>query len=209
MYRIIFTISISILCQYHHALAKAYIITGAPGAGKSSIIRELEKQQKKVIHECARDVVLLYEAKNKKLDRNSGIFDLEIANLQLAREKIIFRFNAKEDIFLDRSLLDSLAFIEYYERKVPPSLMKLLEEAKESVRGKFKAVFLIKMLKKRSKYSIESLKDSKILENLIYKIYKKLGLKIIIIEEETVENRVKKILNHVELMKMGLTSSRP
>lgn len=42
---------------------KRFILTGTPGSGKTSVIKELEKLGHAVIHEAATDVISIEQAK--------------------------------------------------------------------------------------------------------------------------------------------------
>ena len=84
--------------------AMIYAITGGPSSGKTSIIKELEKQGEQVIHEAATDWII------KKVE--SGIsepwkeesFTLDILKLQLEREEPWLSKEGK--VFVDRGIFD-------------------------------------------------------------------------------------------------------
>jgi predicted ATPase len=104
------------------------VIIGRSSSGKTTLTKELEKRNYNVIHEVARGV--LEERKNFIINNDE----------QFTRQKIIYeRQKNLEDfssgfIFHDRSLVDILGYIKYFE--IDGSFIN-----KEELKGRYNFVF--------------------------------------------------------------------
>ena len=81
-------------------MTQKYILTGAPGSGKSSIILELERRGEYVVREAAEDVIKLAQAKGVEKPWINPGFQKEILRFQIQREQRIHP-DAKR-AFIDR-----------------------------------------------------------------------------------------------------------
>ncbi len=86
-----------------------YVLTGAPSVGKTSIVKELEKQGESVIHEAATDWIESRIRSGVKEFWKGGDFIYEIFKLQLEREEPFL--SAPRRTFVDRGIFDGYAFI--------------------------------------------------------------------------------------------------
>lgn len=100
------------------------ILTGAPGAGKTSIIRQLELEGIDVVEEAATDVIALEQALGIEQPWLDHGFTGRIARLQLLRQG---RQPASAVRVFDRSPICTLALAEYLGHPVPPLLRKAVE----------------------------------------------------------------------------------
>ena len=66
---------------------KRYVLTGAPGAGKTAIIRQLELDRFSVVEEAATDIIALWQAKGIAEARTHPEFIDAIVSLQQTRER--------------------------------------------------------------------------------------------------------------------------
>ena len=101
-----------------------YILTGAPGAGKTVLIRALERAGFGVVEEAATDVIALVTGQGVAEHWKAPSFIEEIVALQTRRGR---RADAWSDdiVFFDRSPICTWALCEYAGR-VPPD--RLVEE---------------------------------------------------------------------------------
>jgi predicted ATPase len=91
------------------AQIKRFILTGTPGSGKTSVIRELEKLGHAVIHEAATDVISQEQAKGMKKPWEEPEFVDKITLMQKERQ-----MNAAGDLqFYDRSPFCTYALGKY------------------------------------------------------------------------------------------------
>jgi predicted ATPase len=122
--------------------AVIYAITGGPSSGKTSIIKELEKQGEQVIHEAATDWIV------KKIE--SGIaepwkeesFVLDILKLQLEREALWVSKDGK--VFVDRGIFDVYPFamsLKLAGTKTLACVNRILDPI--NLNQRYKAIFFI------------------------------------------------------------------
>jgi predicted ATPase len=91
---------------------KKYIVTGAPGAGKTAVVRQLEVDGFAVVEEAATDVIALWQAKGITEPWTRPAFIDEIVALQQARLRRA-RCASDELQFHDRSAICTAALAEY------------------------------------------------------------------------------------------------
>jgi predicted ATPase len=96
---------------------KRFILTGAPGSGKTAIIRQLELDGFSVIEEAATDVIALRQAQGSAEPWKHHSFIDAIANLQKQRQ-IRASCDAGEMQFHDRSAICTLALAKYLEYSI-------------------------------------------------------------------------------------------
>jgi predicted ATPase len=91
---------------------KRYVVTGAPGADKTAIIRQLEMDGFSVVEEAATDVIALWHAKGVAEPWTRPEFIDAILNLQQTRER---RAGWAPDLvqFHDRSVVCTAALADY------------------------------------------------------------------------------------------------
>lgn len=99
-----------------------YVLTGAPGAGKTSILRQLERDGFDVVEEAATDVIALEQALGCAEPWERAGFADAIARLQRQRE---LAAPAGRVVFFDRSPACTLALSRYLGR--PPSKLLAAE----------------------------------------------------------------------------------
>jgi predicted ATPase len=99
-----------------------YILTGAPGAGKTVLIRTLERAGHAVVEEAATDVIALLTGQGVAEHWNEPSFIEKIVALQIRRER---RTDAWADdiVFFDRSPVCTWALCEYADRAPPAALV--------------------------------------------------------------------------------------
>jgi predicted ATPase len=99
---------------------RRYVITGAPGAGKTTVARLLEMRGLAVIHEAATDVIAQRQADGRQEPwQDADFLDLVVA---AQRERQQAAAGRHEVQVFDRSPLCTLALARYLERPVSGSL---------------------------------------------------------------------------------------
>lgn len=100
----------------------AYILTGAPGSGKTAILRLLETLGHPVIEEAATDVIALASALGEDEPwRDPGFIDRILA-LQVRRQDAGRPAAGSAAVFCDRSPACTLALARFLGFAVPPRL---------------------------------------------------------------------------------------
>ena len=98
-----------------------YIITGAPGAGKTSIINELKKRKFNCIDENSREIIAEQIITGGKILpwKNQIAFENKIANMRTQQY-----LASPEDCicFFDRSVLDCIAYLTSNNLEVPSEI---------------------------------------------------------------------------------------
>ncbi len=94
-------------------MPKRYIVTGAPGAGKTSLLRALQVRHWSVVEEAATDVIAWQQAAGRSEPWWDRGFTGEIALLQ--RQRQLQPVPADVDVqFYDRSPLCTLALAKFW-----------------------------------------------------------------------------------------------
>jgi predicted ATPase len=107
-------------------LLKRYILTGAPGSGKTSILRDLERLGYPVIEEAATDVIADERAQGHDPPRTGVDFIDKIVAMQVQRQKEPAPLEAVVQIF-DRSPLCTLALAQYLGHPITDTLARDVE----------------------------------------------------------------------------------
>jgi predicted ATPase len=109
---------------------KRFIITGAPGAGKTAIIRQLELDGFSVVEEAATDVIVAAQAHGTVQPWTHPSFIDVVANLQRDRQ-IRASYQPDEVQFHDRCTVCSAALAVYLGHPFSPFLASELERIKK------------------------------------------------------------------------------
>jgi predicted ATPase len=177
---------------------KKIVITGGPGSGKTVIINELEKRGYHVKHEIVR--VLYKEGINKGVNNAFKDDPLEFSKKLL--DYRINQFDSSSDlkynsckpyVFFDRGLHDIFAYLNFIKKNY---------DYKNIIFSyPYDFVFLFNPWKKiyiKDDERMESFEDSRRLFEHIKLIYNEAKIKTKIILNDSVENRVDYIINHLD-----------
>jgi predicted ATPase len=112
---------------------RRFIITGAPGAGKTAILRQLERDGFGVVEEAATDVIAAAQAQGIVQPWTDALFVDAIVALQ--RERQLEAASSTDEIqFHDRSAVCTAALAEYLGYARSPKLINELERiSKEAI----------------------------------------------------------------------------
>ncbi|MER5650104.1 AAA family ATPase [Streptosporangium sp. NPDC002524] len=100
---------------------KRYILTGTPGAGKTSILRVLETHGYGVVDEAATAVIALEQARGEAEPWSRPSFIDDIVALQRQRQTRTFTTATHIQVY-DRSPICTHALSTYLEHPIPTSL---------------------------------------------------------------------------------------
>ena len=169
-----------------------YVITGAPHAGKTTLIEKLREMGYEVVLEAAR-IYIDEEMKKgktlKEIRKNETDFQKKILEIKVENEA---RESKEEIIFWDRGIPDSLAYYEMLGIANDEFLQNKIKEAE------YKKVFLLSAFPYKKDYArTENKEQQKIIHNLLEKAYKSYGYNLIEIGDVGLEERVRIILKNL------------
>ncbi len=112
---------------------KKFVISGGPASGKTTLINELEQRKYNVIEETAFKLM-----QQRPRITNWKKFNYDVFEHQIQVESEISK--DADVIFLDRCLVDSLAYMRFYQIDPP-------EDCKQKIReAKYQKVFFLDVL---------------------------------------------------------------
>ncbi len=172
---------------------KRFIITGAPGAGKTAIIRQLELDGFSVVEEAATDVIAAAQAQGTAQPWMHPSFIDRIANLQRERQ-IRASYHPDEIQFHDRCAVCTAALAVYLGYPFSPSLAGELERIKKEAIYQNRVFFIrnlgfITPTEARRISFEETLRFEKIHEET----YRDFGFELFPVEPGSLVERVSKI----------------
>ncbi|MCZ7426554.1 ATP-binding protein [Micromonospora sp. WMMA1949] len=103
-----------------------YILTGAPGSGKTAILRRLEIDGHPVVEEAATDVIALQQALGRPEPWREPDFAEQVLDLQRRRRRRA-EMSGGDVVFHDRSPVCTLALCRHLGLTPPPALVDEIE----------------------------------------------------------------------------------
>jgi predicted ATPase len=165
-------------------------LTGAPGSGKTVIIRQLEIEGFSVVEEAATDVIALAQAQGVAEPWTHASFIDSVADLQSRR---LLRASCEPDgvQFHDRSVMCTVALATYLGHPVSDPLSRELERIKAEAIFENRVFFIrnlgfITPTEARRISFEETLRFERIHEET----YRKFGFEIVFIEPGSLSDRV-------------------
>ena len=169
---------------------KRFILTGAPGAGKTAILRKLELDGFSVVEEAATDLIALAQAQGIAEPWTQPSFIDSIADLQRQRQVRASR-QPDEVQFHDRSAFCTAALATYLGHPVSATFARELERIKADTIYQ-KRVFCVQNLgfiapteARRISFG-EALRFERIHEDA----YRNFGFEIVLVKPGSVSERV-------------------
>jgi predicted ATPase len=175
----------------HRQSTKWSVITGAPCSGKTAVIRMLEQQGHKVVHEIARAYI------DNELKKGKALTEIKADEWSFERhilmEKVRIEAGLKKDeiIFFDRGMPDSIA---YYKLNG----LNTAEPFQRSLEVRYKNVFYFGRLRfLPDPVRSENERTARRLNRLIKESYLSVGYDIIHVPLLSVEARTEFVLAHL------------
>ena len=177
---------------------KRYIITGAPGSGKTAIIRRLELDGFSVVEEAATDIIAAAQARGTAEPWKHPSFIDEIATLQRNRQ---LRASHQPDAiqFYDRSAVCTAALAAYLGYSISPVLSAELERIRKDAIYENRVFFIrnlgfIRPTEARRITFEETLRFEKIHEET----YRDYGFELVKIEAGALPDRIRQIKSKIK-----------
>jgi len=170
---------------------RRFILTGAPGAGKTAIIRQLEIDGFSVVEEAATDVIAAAQAQGTARPWTDPSFLDTVAKLQKDRQ-IRASHQTDEDQFHDRCIVCTAALATYLGRPYTPFLASELDRVKKEAIYQPKVFFIrnlgfITPTEARQISFEEALRFEKIHEQT----YRNFGFELVSVEPGSLAERVR------------------
>jgi predicted ATPase len=169
---------------------KRFVLTGAPGAGKTAIVRQLELDGFGVVDEAATDLIALAQAQGITEPWTHPSFIDSIADLQRRRQ---VRASGQPDAvqFHDRSAICTAALAAYLGHPVSDALSRELERIETQAIYQ-KHVFFIKNLGFVVPTAARQISFENALrfERIHEQTYRKFGFEIVSVEPGNLLDRV-------------------
>jgi predicted ATPase len=187
-------------------MPKRYVVTGAPGAGKTSLLRALQERHWSVVEEAATDVIAREQATGRDEPWADSDFISKIAALQRQRQL----GSADVDVqFYDRSPLCTLALALFLQQPVSRTLT---EEITRVTQGDVyeNSVFFVRPLGyvKPTAARRISYEDSLVFQAVHETVYRNHGFALIDVASGSVDERVAAVEAHVARDQLG-DANRP
>lgn len=171
---------------------KWHVITGAPCSGKTTLIKALEAEGYRVVHEVARAYMEEEVARGKTLAQMKSdlpAFEREILHRKISVESAL---SGEDLIFFDRALPDSIAYYRFCGMDATEA-----EAACRFIRyGKI--FFLDRLAITPDNIRKEDPAEIVELERLLADCYRQLGYSLSRIPAMTVEDRLRRVVSQVD-----------
>ena len=173
---------------------RKYIITGAPGTGKTTIINALIKKGYSCAEEISRELIAEQLSIGGDILpwKNQIAFENHIANL---RKEQYLNCSEKENYFFDRSSIDCIAYLKANKLEITNEISQITKECIFN-----KQVFITPLWEEiyiNDGERIEDIKSALNIENSIIKTYKSLGYNLITVPKLSVKERVNFIISKI------------
>jgi len=182
---------------------RRFIITGAPGAGKTAIIRQLALDGFSVVEEAATDVIAAEQARGIAQPWTHPTFIDAIATLQ--RDRQIRAADQPDEVqFHDRCAVCTAALAAYLGYPLSPLLVSELERVKQE--GIFqKQVFLVRNLGFVTPTEARriSFEDTVRFEKIHEETYRSFGFELVSVEPASLMERVSLVKTAIHSPRVG------
>jgi len=156
------------------------IISGGPCSGKTSLCQKLKEKGLCSFGEIATKML------KKGTPKDWKEFNHNVFNKQIELEK-----KDKDIIFLDRSLVDSIVYMKYYNIDLPKDYKNKVKQAN------YEKVFFLEMLPKEHYIRKLPYEKAKEICRLTEQIYKEFKISLVKVPYQDTEKRVKFILDNI------------
>jgi predicted ATPase len=174
-------------------MMRRFIITGAPGAGKTAILRQLELDGFSVVEEAATDIIAAAQARGTAQPWTDPAFIDAIAHLQHDRQ-IRASLEPHGVQFHDRCVVCTAALALYLGYPFSPFLTGELERVKKEALYQSRVFFVRNLgFVRPTEARRISLEDTLRFEKIHEDLYRDFGFELFSVEPGSLEKRVNTI----------------
>lgn len=163
---------------------KKYIITGAPGTGKTTLINVLEKKYS-CIHEVSRKVIVNEQEKG---GRGMPWQDVNRFTELVYEASIVELASSPQALFTDRSMLDLIAYLQVEGKPVPSSLNHFPYHDKFLKKVFFAPTW--EAIFHKDEQRLQAFEYSLELEKALFRTYEQKGFELLSLPKVSVSERV-------------------
>ncbi len=174
---------------------RIYIVSGGPGTGKTSLIKELKNRGYNVLFETARHLAESDERFVGKSIKKINMYDFQHSIFKFQKEQFKnLKYKRERPIFSDRGLGDTLAFMELNNIYIPEKYLTF------SKRFNHLPVFMLEPLGFYEKDELrqESENEQKEIHKQIIKVYEDLGHVILPVSIMPIKERADFIIENIQ-----------
>lgn len=174
---------------------RKYIVTGGPCTGKSTLLRSLRDRGMKMVGESARPII-----RHEKKKGENGVlpwtdlkgFQENVISYQQRKES---RLDFNEDYFLDRSIVDCVAYAELGGVSLNDSVYGAIRDAD------YTRVFFLDQLPfyEQDSERRETKEEAQKIHEKLYEVYDRFGFDIVTVPAFEPSERIDHTLEHVLL----------
>lgn len=174
-----------------------FVITGGPGVGKTTLIQALKRRGYTTVAEDARAIIKAEtNAGGDALPwKNKQKYALAMLHAGVKRYREISAEHDKQPVFFDRSVIDSLCYVEMERLKIDPTLVQLAQACVYHcivfILPPWKAIYETDAERKQSWQEAQETYDS------IAGTYSALGYQLVVVPRESVTLRCDFVINFV------------
>lgn len=165
---------------------KRYIITGAPGTGKTSLINALRDNGFYCIEEVSRNIII--SEQNNKGNKTPWQDIIGFTNLVYNKTLQDLKRTTNKTTFVDRGLADNIAYLKLKKQTINNLFLNF-----DYKKHYHKTVFMLPLWKDiyiEDPQRLQSFEEAKKLHQLLYKTYTNLGFSINILPKTTISKRI-------------------
>ena len=171
-----------------------YIITGAPGTGKTAIINTLMQKGYSCAEEISREIIAEQLSIGGDILpwKNQIAFENHIANL---RKEQYLNSSKNKNYFFDRSSIDCVAYLKANKLAITTEINQIIEQCVFN-----KEVFITPFWEEiyiNDGERVEGIQEAINIENSLIETYKSLGYTLVKVPKLSVNERVNFILSKI------------
>ena len=173
---------------------KKFVITGAPGTGKTSIINHLKTKGYNCVDEISREIISEQIACDGDILPWKNLFAFSERVFKLRESQLI---NSKNTlIFFDRGIVDIDAYMKLDRLEIPKYLEESINKNRYNIDVFYTPIW--EGIYINDKERKESLEQAKQIENEILSSYKLYDYRLIKVPKGSVQERANFILSHIK-----------